>query len=60
MEHTTQTRMITTRQAAAIAGVSERTVKRWHTAGKLTGHRDAMTGRLYYDREELLAKLNGG
>lgn len=39
--------------AAAIAGVSTRTVKRWAVAGRITQHRDPMNGRVWFDRNEM-------
>lgn len=49
---------ITTKEAAAIAGVHERTIKRWHVAGKLTGYRNPMNGHIRYSREQLLREIN--
>lgn len=40
-------------------GVSERTLRRWDTDGKLTAMRTP-TGRLYYSEEQLTAYLNRG
>lgn len=50
--------LVTTQEAAAIAGVNPRTIKRWHVAGKLTGYRNQLNGRIWYSREELSRKLN--
>ena len=50
---------ITTQEAAELAGVNPRTIKRWHVAGKLAGYRNPMNGRIWYSRKELSEKLNG-
>jgi len=58
MTDTENMQRITRFEVAALAGVSLRTVKRWAVAGKLTETRDPLTGRVFYDRGELISKLN--
>jgi DNA-binding transcriptional MerR regulator len=41
--------------AAAITGVTIRTIKRWAIAGRITQHRDPMNGRVWFDRDEMEA-----
>lgn len=60
MELTWTTDMITRHEAAALAGVDVRTIKRWHVAGKLTGYRNTLNGHIRYSRKQLLEKIEDG
>lgn len=50
--------LLTSVEAAALAGVSERTVRKWVLSGKLTRH-EGEDGRPRYDREEVSRVRNG-
>ena len=45
-------------EAAAILGVTTKTLRNWDRAGKLTARRHPVNGYRLYLREELLALLN--
>lgn len=40
-------------QAAELAGVTPRTIKRWAVKGALTTYRDVLSGRVKYSQQEL-------
>lgn len=48
--------LIRPREAAALAGVSVRTIKRWAVAGLITERRDPKNGRPWYIRHEIQTK----
>lgn len=50
----TQTELITRLEAAELAGVSPRTIKRWAVAGRIETVRDTLSGRVRYRRKEVL------
>lgn len=57
---TSRTR-ITRKEAAALAGVSERTINRWSAAGDIRVWRDSGFRRpAEYDRREVLARASRG
>lgn len=45
---------VTRREAADLAGVSERTIKRWAVADRITTHRDVLSGRVRYEKSQIL------
>ena len=49
----TDTKLIKREDAARLAGVTTRTLKRWEKAGVLTPHRDPDSGRLYYEESQI-------
>lgn len=51
-------RLVTISQAGAVLDVSERTVRRWIEAGKLTPVR--IKRRVYITRDSLMERANGG
>lgn len=46
-------------EAATLAGVSVRTIKRWAVARRITEERDPVSGRPWYLRDEIEAVRNG-
>jgi predicted site-specific integrase-resolvase len=51
--------LVSKAEAAALAGVNIRTVKRWAVAGRITEKRDPITGRPWYLRREIEKVRNG-
>lgn len=49
--------LIDRHEAAAIAGVTLRTIARWARSGDLPVYRDNLTGNPYYSRGELVTLL---
>jgi predicted site-specific integrase-resolvase len=43
--------------AAKLAGVTPRTIKRWAVAGKLTTFRDILSGRVKYAQKEVETQM---
>lgn len=56
----TNPKLIKREDAARMAGVTTRTLKRWEAAGKLTAHRDPDSGRLYYEESQIRAVAVAG
>jgi hypothetical protein len=52
------TRLVPTQLAALAAGVSDATIRKWASRGKIT--RYGSSGRAHYDLDELMELLSGG
>lgn len=59
MNTTTQRTLITKAEAAELAGVNVRTIKRWAVAGRITETRDPVSGRPWYRRADFESGQTG-